>query len=204
MAGEQAAVREAVVRDALHAAVAAVDPPVPVVGKGKPVRPVPRRESPTVPTETGGGSDADGATGMAHAATIDARSVSSPARRQAAALRAGLELLAAVGDAVDATGARLHLTVFASGHRPSLSVDVFGATAPGGPDEAPVILAGLTAVAGRLGLPLTVDYDTPRSVGLSVTTTITGVQVRICTRFTTPDGIAAARALLPASTGDPR
>ncbi|AEH07683.1 hypothetical protein FsymDg_0101 [Candidatus Protofrankia datiscae] len=50
MAGEQTAIREAVVRDALHAAVAPVDPPVPA---GAPVRPVPRRESPTVPSGTG-------------------------------------------------------------------------------------------------------------------------------------------------------
>ncbi len=136
---------------------------------------------------------------MSHAPTIEARSSS---QRQTAALRAGITLLAMVGEALDATGAHLYLVASGVGDRPTLTANVFGPGNPSDPGEAPVIRAGLVAVAGALGLPLTVDYDNPNSLGLSVGATFSGVRVQVFARFTAPDTIAAARDLLtPVRTG---
>ncbi|AEH11630.1 MULTISPECIES: hypothetical protein [Protofrankia] len=178
MAGERTAVREAVVRDALHAAVAPVDPPVPA---GAPVRPVPRRESATVASETGTGTDAEGGVG-----------VSLPAR-MASALRAAAELVELVGER-----ASLHVTV--SDVYPDQVVALVPARwrvdASAGERDA-VRWADLRAVARLLGRPPAVRHDLgDEDLTVEVSATVAGSPVRVWAPLSDPDVIGQARALV--------
>ncbi len=172
MAGEQTAVQEAVqeaaVREALHAAVAPVNPPVPTsVAETVPVRPVPRRETPTVPTED----------------------ELSRAVRQAGALWAGITLLALVGD-------QAHLSLNVSHVYPDkLDVQVAGAGRMAVRDAA--TLTELRTVAGLLGRPLALlhEYD-DGGLSLQVTATVADHPVRVWAAVDDPDVIRHARDLI--------
>ncbi|KLL11480.1 hypothetical protein FrCorBMG51_10335 [Protofrankia coriariae] len=159
---------------------------MPAVEKGKPVRPVPRRESPTVPTETGGGAD------IVTDAAVAGGGVSLPVR-MARALRAAAELVELVGEQ-----ASLHVTV--SDVYPDQVEALVPARwrvgASGGERDA-VRLADLRVVARRLGRPLAVgrEYDNG-DLSVEVSTTVAGHPVRVWAPLTDPDVIVQARGLI--------
>lgn len=113
--------------------------------------------------------------------------------RQAVALRAGIELFARIGAAVDATGVRLSISAY--DHVSSMVLDALVC------DHADVSarLAALRAASDALGLPLEVTYDHPGAFGLQVALDIGGVRVRVFDHFT-GDDIPPARATLTEDT----
>lgn len=113
--------------------------------------------------------------------------------RQIDALCAGMTLLDRIGRALDATGVRTSLIVSDIAGRSDLDVALY--PAGGGVEDTPAVLDGICAAAAELELPLAVAFDFPNSLSLEVRTTFAGIRVRVYAHFTSPDGIAAARAL---------
>ncbi|SBW19571.1 hypothetical protein FDG2_1437 [Candidatus Protofrankia californiensis] len=154
-----------------------MNPPVPTVEKTTPVRPVPRRETPTVPTEE----------------------TMSRAVRQTGALWAGITLLALVGD-------QAHLSLDVSHVYPD-KVDAHVGVAGRMDDPVAVRDAGklaeLRAVAGLLGRPLAVlhEYD-DGGLSLQVTATVADHPVRVWAALVDPDVIRHARELIAGAAVD--
>lgn len=115
--------------------------------------------------------------------------------RQIDALCAAMALLDRIGLALDATGVRTSLNVRDIAGRSDLDVALY--PAGGGVEDTPAVLEGICAAADALELPLAVAYDSPPdSFAVEVLTTIAGIRVRVYAHFASPDGIAAARAIV--------
>lgn len=116
--------------------------------------------------------------------------------RQIDALCAAMTVLDRIGLALDAAGVRTGLTVSDIAGRSYVDVDLYPAGS--GVADTPATLDGICAAAAELELSLTVAYDFPDRFALAVLSDIAGIRVRVSARFTSPDGITAARAIADA------
>jgi len=116
----------------------------------------------------------------------------SPSRLQAAALRAAAEFVDLVGNAADAAG--VTLSPWPHFFRDYSYVSVGVHPLADAHDER-VALAGLSAVAEVLSLPLVICSDNPDTgaLGLEVNTTVAGVKIRTSILVADPATVAAAR-----------